>query len=154
MSDRKYRHRGYQDSGSSSDDRSRSDAPRSEAPPRQQRIEGAPRGRTAGGFGPQAFKCSRCGEKQTLTEGVAQDSTCAGCSSDLHTCTNCQNFDTASHWQCRVWEQIPHRMAPKDVRNDCPIMSPRYVADLAADKTKAPTSPDDARKAFDALFKK
>lgn len=148
--DRKYRHRGYQDSGV---DSKGPRGPRSDAPPRPERVEGAPRGRTAGGFGPQAFKCARCGEKQRTWEDVNHESVCARCGLDLHTCTNCQHFDTSVQWQCRLAEQLADRVAPKDKRNICALFSPRLVADLAADKGKVET-PDDARKAFEALFKK
>lgn len=151
MSDRKYRHRGYHDSDrSESQGGSRPQGPRQERP---ERIEGAPRGRSAGGFGPQAFKCSVCGEKQRTFEEVVNEAACARCNADLHTCTNCVSFDTSAHWQCRAWEHVPARVSPKDARNACAAFAPRLVADLAADKGRIET-PDDARKAFDALFKK
>ncbi|MCA1733554.1 MAG: hypothetical protein LC732_08120 [Acidobacteria bacterium] len=150
MSDRKYRHNGYQDSGV---EKKGPRGPRPDMPPRPERVEGAPRGRSAGGFGPQAFKCARCGEKQHSWDDLNVESTCARCKDDLHTCTNCQHFDTSFHWQCRLAEQLPDRVSPKDVRNLCALYTPRLVADLAADKSKAET-PDDARKAFEALFKK
>ncbi|MGH9457887.1 MAG: hypothetical protein ACRD2J_09650 [Thermoanaerobaculia bacterium] len=152
MSDRKYRHRGYQDSGVDRDSE-RSGGRPSEF--RRERVEGAPRGRSAGGFGPQAFKCARCGEKQTLVDDLGQEATCARCGADLHTCTNCRHFDTSLQWQCRLWEKIPGRIAPKDVRNVCDAFEPRLAADLAADKGPGrPQGADDARKAFEALFKK
>lgn len=151
MSDRKYRHQGYQDS-----DRPKSQGPRPPQGPREERperIEGAPRGRSAGGFGPKAFKCSRCGENQRTFEEVTDEAVCARCGGDLHTCTNCVSFDSSAHWQCLAWEKVPTRVSPKDVRNTCAAYAPRLVADLAADKGRI-ESPDDARKAFDALFKK
>lgn len=151
MSDRKYRHRGYQDSGAT-------DAPRGPQAPREERkerLEGAPRGRTAGGFGPQAFKCARCGEKHTTVEEIAPAAACGSCGGDLHTCTNCQYFDTSAYWQCRAWNQIAARVAPKDAGNACAAFRPRLMADLAADKGGSrQQAPDDARKAFEALFKK
>ena len=129
--------------------------PRTPSEPRKERVEGAPRGRTAGGFGPEVFKCARCGEpRRSLDATVPLDAVCVKCQADLHTCTNCKNFDTAARWECRVWEQIPARVSPKDVRNDCTLMTPKITKDLAADKARAPETPDDARKAFDALFKK
>jgi len=44
--------------------------------------------------------------------------------------------------------------ASKQARNECALFSPKIVKDLAADKGRQPQTPDDARKAFDALFKK
>ena len=153
MSDRKYKHKGYQEGGSygnhSSGGGERPQGPRPD-PPRQ-RIEGAPRGRTAGGFGPEAFKCNKCGQlRQNLGE-LTTDETCLKCAADLHTCGNCRFFDTTTLWECR--ENIPVRVAGKHARNECTFFQPKIVRDLAADKQKT-LSPDDARKAFDALFKK
>jgi hypothetical protein len=152
LSDRKYRHKGYQDGGGyghQSGGGERPQGPRPE-PPRQ-RIEGAPRGRTAGGFGPEAFKCNKCGQlRQNLGE-LTTDETCLKCAADLHTCGNCRFFDTTTLWECR--ENIPARVSGKHVRNECAFFQPKIVRDLAADKQKT-LSPDDARKAFDALFKK
>lgn len=147
MSDRKYRHKGYQDSGVE-----RQSGNRGDLPPRKERLEGAPRGRTAGGFGPEAFKCARCGALQRSLGEIDRDATCSDCGADLHTCTNCKNFDTSTRWECRE-EEIPARVSPKDGCNDCTYFAPKIIRDLNADKARAQT-PDDARAAFEALFKK
>lgn len=147
MSDRKYRQHGYQDSGldKQSGDRERA--------PRQERLEGAPRGRTAGGFGPDAFKCARCGAlRKALGEvEVGFEDTCLDCNADLHTCTNCKSFDTSVQWACRD-ERITQRVPKKSARNECEFFEPKIVRDLSADKSRMQT-PDDARKAFEDLFK-
>lgn len=153
----KYKHRGYQDGGSGySSNRSgggssqRSSRPQME-PPRQ-RLEDAPRGRTAGGFGPDAFKCNKCGQiRHTLGE-LSHEDACLGCGADLHTCGNCRFFDATTLWECR--ENIPARVVGKHAKNACTFFQPKIVKDLAADKGKQPMSENDARKAFDALFKK
>jgi len=115
-------------------------------------MEGAPRGRTAGGFGPEAFKCNRCGQLRVGLEMPTQDEACMKCGADLHTCGNCKFFDTTTMWECR--ENIPARVANKHARNECTLFHPKIVKDLAADKPRQPQTPDDARKAFEALFKK
>ena len=153
--DRKYKHRGYQDSGgysnhSSSSGGSRPQTPRPDPPP--QRMEGAPRGRTAGGFGPEAFKCNSCGHQRIGLEQPTSDETCMKCNADLHTCGNCRAFDATTTWECR--ENIPARIASKHARNECTFFQPKVVRDLVADKARQGQTPDDARKAFDALFKK
>ena len=153
MSDRKYKHRGYQDSGYSSNSGGQPQRPQGPPPemPRQ-RLEDAPRGRTAGGFGPDAFKCNKCGTiRHTISELLADDA-CNSCGADLHTCGNCRAFDATTLWECR--ENIPARVVGKHARNTCTFFQPKIVKDLAADKGKQPQTPDDARKAFDALFKK
>jgi hypothetical protein len=153
LSDRKYRHQGYQDGGGYGSKSGGSDRPQTPRPdPRPQRMEGAPRGRTAGGFGPEAFKCNQCGQiRQNLGELTA-DETCLRCGADLHSCGNCRAFDTTTMWECR--ENIPKRVSGKQTRNECTFFSPKIVRDLAADKAGKLQTPDDARKAFDALFNK
>jgi hypothetical protein len=160
LSDRKYKHNGYQDSGGygsrsgsgSGGSTHRPEGPRPEFP--KQRMEDAPRGRTAGGFGPDAFKCNKCSQIRHNLGELTQEDVCGGCGADLHTCGNCRFFDTTTLWECR--ENIPVRVVGKHVKNECASFTPKIVKDLAADKgTKSHLqSPDDARKAFDALFKK
>jgi hypothetical protein len=155
LSDRKYRHQGYQDSGPR---QPRSDSvPRPEPP--KPRVEGAPRGRSAGAPGPAVFKCNRCSAVQRTTDGVPFEAGCSNCGADLHACTNCRFFDTMTQWECR--ETIPARVAPKDTANQCELFSPRIIRDLTADKGSAQppssgklSSADEARAAFEKLFKK
>jgi len=115
-------------------------------------MEGAPRGRTAGGFGPEAFKCNQCGQIRQNLGDLTSDETCLRCGADLHSCGNCRFFDTTTLWECR--ENIPARVPGKHARNECTFFSPKIVRDLAADKAGKLQTPDDARKAFDALFNK
>lgn len=143
MGDRKYRHRGYMD-----DDR---DEPRAKRPagPRPGRLEGAPRGRTAGLPTEVVFKCAVCGHKTELLGELETDAVCAGCGRPLHTCTNCTFFDTAAQFECR--KPIAARVEGKGKANDCGFFKPKRIRDL---NSRGPSSPDDARSAFDALFKK
>ena len=153
MSDRKYKHKGYQDSGGSgsySGGNNRPQTPRTDFRP--ERMEGAPRGRTAGGFGPEAFKCNACGHQRQDLGELTHEETCLKCAADLHTCGNCRFFDTTTLWECR--ENIPVRVVGKHKRNECAMFSPKIVRNLEADKGRQQLAPDDARKAFDALFKK
>jgi len=151
--DRKYKHKGHQDGGSFRNQSSGSSDQRPSGPrePQKQRLEGAPRGRTAGGFGPEAFKCNQCGQIRQNLGDLTHDETCVRCAADLHTCGNCRFFDTTTSWECRA--EIKARVVGKHSKNECALFSPKIVRDLAADKTKT-LSPDDARKAFDALFNK
>jgi hypothetical protein len=152
LSDRKYRHQGYQDSGGYSSNKDRGPRPQTPYEPQNQRMEGAPRGRTAGGFGPEVFKCNACGTQRIGLEQPSHEEVCVKCAADLHTCGNCRAFDTTTLWECR--ENIPVRVAGKHARNECTFFQPKVVRDLTADKARQPQTPDDARKAFDALFKK
>ena len=55
-------------------------------------------------------------------------------------------------WECR--ENITVRVVGKHTKNECTLFQPKIVKDLAAGKVRQPMSENDARKAFDALFKK
>ena len=148
LSDRKYRHRGYQDSGGySSNSSSTPRTPRTTSRAAASAPRRSAARRTAGGFGPEVFKCNQAAARQPTF-----DETCVKCGADLHTCGNCRFFDTTTMWECR--ENIPARVSRKHARNECTFFQPKVVRDLTADKDRQPQTPDDARKAFDALFKK
>ena len=42
-------------------------------------MEGAPRGRTAGGFGPDAFKCNQCSQIRHNLGELTSEETCHAC---------------------------------------------------------------------------
>jgi hypothetical protein len=153
--DRKYRQRGYQDSG----ERRSPKGPRGPAggqPPRP-KPEG-PRGRGLGAPTENVFRCAACGAKRLVSaaaghpDALAVDSTCARCGADLHTCTNCVHFDTGSRWECRRNAELPARVAKKSARNDCALFTPKMAQEFGADRDR-PAGPSDPRAAFDALFK-
>src|SRR6185295_12651049 len=161
MSDRKYRQRGYQDE------------------PRQPRTGGAPpkppAQRAPGRVlqderGPktpnlmaahEVFRCARCGNLLSVPVGLLDS--CAKCGVDLHSCIQCVSFDTSARWECTQNQQLSARVAPKDARNSCALMTPRTTIErqtstapsAASPSSSAGSSPssNSARKAFDDLFK-
>lgn len=155
--DRKYRHRGYQDSG---ENRS-SPAPRGGAQAPRPKPEG-PRGRGLGAPTENVFRCAVCGAKRLVSaeaghpDALAADATCAHCGADLHSCTNCVHFDTGSRWECRRNAEVPVHIAKKSARNECPCFVPKLAQEFGADRDRpqGPSGPSDPRAAFDALFKR
>jgi len=141
--DRKYRHRGYMDSGGEPS-RSRGGGPRPD------RTEGAPRGRGIDLDKAVVFACRACGEKRRDPEEIRPDTRCAKCGADLHACRQCAYFDTSARFECT--QPIAERIASKTRANSCSFFSPARSFDLAG--SKAVETPDDARAAFDRLFKK
>ncbi|HXZ79584.1 MAG TPA: hypothetical protein VEG30_06620 [Terriglobales bacterium] len=139
MSDRKYRQPGYQDRG---EDKSQKREPR----PKKQET-----------FGPRALqmpgtrtvsRCAQCGTiLQMLTEPLEQ---CPKCGFALHSCKQCTYFDPASRFECR--QPIPERISPKDTRNDCQFFSIKTTVER--ETSTAASRVDDARRAFENLFKK
>jgi hypothetical protein len=147
MSDRKYRQRGYQD-----DNRDRAPKP---SAPRKPPEPGAPAGaRRISQDGPkninmpgyrEVLRCAQCGNP--VSTDIALDSRCPRCGTDLHACAQCASFDPGSRFECM--QVIPARIAPKNARNSCTLFAARTTVER---ETTAPRT-DDARKAFDDLFK-
>jgi hypothetical protein len=147
MSDRKYRQRGYQD-----DDRERPATPKPQRPAPE---PGAPAGaRRISQDGPrninmpgyrEVVRCAQCGT--VVSADVGLDSRCVRCGTDLHACAQCTSFDPGSRFECM--QPITARVSPKNAKNSCTLYSARTTVER---ETTAPRS-DDARKAFDDLFK-
>lgn len=140
--DRKYRQRGYQDTGAPQPGR------RTAGPPPEKKD--GPRGRGLGAPTESVFTCSQCGHAMPIAFVVELGSTCAGCNRDLHACVNCRYFDSGARWECR--KEIPLRIASKTRRNECGLFEGKTVQQFAKESEK-PRDPRDPRAAFDALFK-
>jgi hypothetical protein len=141
--DRKYRQRGYQDSGRPQD------RPRGPQGPPRERPEG-PRGRGLGAPTETVFRCNACGAKQEVSGEVAADAVCANCGAALHSCSNCAHFDTSARWECRQADVIPARVVKKSAANTCPVFTPKAAQEFGNERREDPSDP---RAAFDALFK-
>jgi hypothetical protein len=145
LSDRKYRQHGYQDSGEQ-----RQKASQQQAPGRKDKDKDNT-------FGPRPVqmpgthsvsRCSQCGTLLTvLSEPLGQ---CAKCGFELHSCKQCTYFDPSRRLECM--QPIPERVPKKDARNNCTF----YSISVRVEKqtsTGLAAQPNDARKAFDNLFK-
>jgi len=148
MSDRKYRHRGYQDSGQKDSGR---DEPRTSSSLDEVRrsLDGAPKGRSVGTEAASAFKCKNCSQRVLSLDDLGPESACTKCKASLHTCGNCANYNPDVRWECT--QPIAARAPKKHSKNDCTFFAPRVVLDLTG---KKPESAGDARSAFDRLFDK
>jgi hypothetical protein len=156
--DRKYRQRGYQD-----DKRER--GPKGPQGPKQPPRERAPGRVLQDERGPktpnlmaahEVFRCARCGNLLSLPVGLLDR--CTKCGVDLHSCIQCVSFDTSARWECTENAKLPARVAPKDERNTCELMTPRTTVERQTSTSVSkedPASPstNSARRAFDDLFK-
>jgi predicted RNA-binding Zn-ribbon protein involved in translation (DUF1610 family) len=143
VSDQKYRQHGYKDRGS---DKPESRGPRQ--PPSLKKDET---------FGPRALnmpgtrtvsRCAQCGTVLTMvTDPVGQ---CPKCGFELHSCKQCTHFDPASRFECR--QPVTERVSRKDTRNACKFFGLRETVEK--ETSSAGMRADDARKAFENLFKK
>jgi hypothetical protein len=162
-SDRKYRQHGYMDSDRDKqgfrggDDRTKPQGPR---PPLD--VTGPRLPRLV-----QHVAAARCYNCSTaLPPGVDFSGTCPKCNAALHCCKQCSHFEPSTRFQCL--KPIPVRIPVKDKHNDCTLFTPRVTVarDGIAAAAAAPPPPnasagppaprnaDDARSAFDRLFKK
>jgi len=105
-----------------------------------------------------ATRCYSCAT--ALAPGTDYKGQCPRCNVALHCCKQCAYFDTSTRFQCR--KPIPARISSKDQANECAWFEPRVTVARdastgAAGGTVASQplrSPNEARAAFDNLFKK
>jgi hypothetical protein len=153
VSDRKYGQRGYRE------DERPAPRPKGGGPPPRDPTQG-PRGRGLGAPTATVFRCAACGRQLEPAAAAAAEATCGHCGADLHTCSNCVHFEPAVRNECRQGgATLPDgtagvRVAKKTKRNECTLFAPRQTQEFAKESTRPPESANDARAAFDALFKK
>jgi len=96
---------------------------------------------------------SRCAQCGTLLQGAASSSEgqCPKCGFELHSCKQCTYFDPGSRFECM--QPIKERIAKKDTRNDCTLYEIRVTHEKET-STPASLKPNNARAAFENLFKK
>ena len=147
MSDRKYSQRGYQDSEREQKPKPAAKKPAEPGAPAGARrlSQDGPKNLNMPGFR-EVVRCSQCGNP--ASSEVALDSRCPRCGTDLRACSQCASFDPGSRFEC-MEKTLTARVAPKNVRNACPLFTPRTTVER---ETTTPRH-DDARKAFDDLFK-
>jgi hypothetical protein len=167
--DRKYNQRGYQESSrdnhrefSGSNDTRRDERPKPQGPRPPLDVTGPRLPRLV-----QAVAAARCFNCSTqLAAGADFPATCPKCHAALHCCKQCAYFEPSTRFQCL--KPIPVRIPAKDQANECPLFKPRVtvardsaapppaVSNGAASNGNgaAPRNADDARAAFDSLFKK
>jgi hypothetical protein len=157
--DRKYRHRGYEDRDRDGREknRERRDKPADAPRPKQQDLLGPRTPRMVGTV--MRARCSNCGA--VLAPGFDPAGKCPRCQAEIHCCKQCVHFDTGKQFECT--QPIPERITKKDAKNECTFFELRmnvekdtspvtYASNAPA--APSPGRPNDARKAFEDLFKK
>jgi len=157
--ERKYRQRGYSDAEAREKKRNRSERPpEQQQPPRPKQDMLGPRTPRMVGTVMRA-RCSSCGA--VLAPGFDQNGECPRCHAAMHSCKQCVHFDTAAQFECT--QPIPERIPNKLAKNDCTFFEFRMTVEkdtspvnYATSTPAAPAAgrPNDARKAFEDLFKK
>jgi hypothetical protein len=136
----KYRQHGYQDAGESRDKNHFEKPARKDTfGPRPLQMPGTH----------QISRCAQCGT--VLPSAAEPTGQCPKCRAELHSCRQCTYFDTSSRFECM--QPVPERVAKKDERNQCTFFSMRVRVEKET-STPAAAKPQDARQAFENLFKK
>jgi len=134
---RKYRQRGYMDSGEERERTAKGPAPKKDY------------------FGPktpampgkrEVVRCASCAT--ILPPGLDQSGKCLRCGLELHSCRMCTYFDTSARFECT--EPIQERIPKKDAHNDCTF----YMIRTTVERETSTSKPLDARQAFENLFRK
>jgi hypothetical protein len=152
--ERKYTQKGYQERDGERKKREKPAGPK----PRQEQM--GPRTPRMVGTVMRA-RCSNCGT--ILMPGFDVNGQCPKCKFELHSCKQCVHFDTAAQFECT--QPIPERIPRKDVKNECTFFEFRMTVEKDTSPVNYPSNanaapatnsgrPDDARKAFEDLFKK
>jgi hypothetical protein len=155
--ERKYRQRGYEDRDGREKKRERGE--RHEQPRPKQELLGPRTPRMVGTV--MRARCANCGA--VLAPGFDPKGQCPRCHAEIHCCKQCVHFDTGKQFECT--QPITERIAKKDAKNNCSFFELRmtvekdtspvnYAANTAAVAPASPARPNDARKAFEDLFKK
>src|SRR5579859_7272005 len=159
-SDRKYRQPGYMDSDR--DARGpREDRPKQPGPRPPIDVTGPRLPRLV-----QHVAAARCFNCATaLPAGAEFTGNCPKCNAELHCCKQCSHFEPSTRFQCL--KPIPVRIPLKDKANECTLFSPRVTVardappgmqpafrERAIQPVDSPRNQNDARNAFDRLFKK
>ncbi len=152
--DRKYRQRGYMESYSEPKGGDRPRPPQGPRPPID--VTGPRLPRLL-----QTVTAARCFNCSTaLPNGTDFNGNCPKCNAELHCCKQCAHFEPSTRFQCL--KPIPARVSPKDKANQCSLFAPRVTVarDVSAQVPPPPSvdvgprTSNDARSAFDRLFKK
>ena len=94
-------------------------------------------------------RCSQCGT--VLREQDLGSGKCPKCGFELHSCKQCMFFDPSSRNECM--KPVKQRIMPKDTSNDCEFYQIRVTTEKQT-STPVAAKPNDARQAFENLFKK
>jgi hypothetical protein len=99
--------------------------------------------------------CYKCGEP-FLEDNLAMDAVCPRCSSWLHSCTNCLQYDEYSNQKCR--EPRAPFIYDRHGKNECPFFRVRKVIREDREKKLSPRAEQKdregkAREGLERLFK-
>lgn len=96
--------------------------------------------------------CHNCGRDIKVIAKVMRTDECPHCNADMHCCKNCRFFDPGKNNQCS--ETQAEWVRDKLKANFCDYFEANKRVPLTTRGGSAEPRKDDARTAFDKLFKK
>jgi hypothetical protein len=93
--------------------------------------------------------CYHCGGEIRIEGFISRSDECSHCTSDVHCCLNCSNYDPAAHNKCR--EPQAEWVTDREKSNFCDFFAANQ---LAPGGKPGPHKSDTTRQAFENLFKK
>ncbi len=150
--ERKYGHKGYQES--SRDDRERERKPRPQAAhlTPEERAQQRSLRHAVQREANEVLRCPNCGRNVPALGTVTFDTRCPHCAAPLHACRACLHFDSSARWECRA--PITVHVPEKSKANNCPSFAARLVLDTTGKRTGSSGSSNDPKSQFDSLFKR
>lgn len=150
--ERKYGHKGYQDSSRDDRDRDRKHSPPTNPLTPEERAQQRSLRHAVQREANEVMRCPNCGRNVAASGAVSSETRCPHCAAYLHACRACQHFDTGSRWECRA--PITAVVTDKSSANSCTSFSARIVLDTTGKRTGSPGSANDPKSQFDSLFKR
>jgi len=148
--ERKYGHKGYQESSRDDRDRKRTPPPQPLTP--EERAQQRSLRHAVQREAQEVLRCPNCGRNVIASGLVTAESLCPHCAAPLHACRACRHFDTSARWACRA--QVPAPIAEKSKANDCALFEGRFVLDATGKRTSGGGTASDPKSQFESLFKR
>jgi len=150
--DRKYGHKGYQDSSRDDRDRNRDRKPPVTPLTPEERAQQRSLRHAVQREANEVLRCPNCGKNVAASGAVSPDTRCPHCAAPLHACRACQYFDSSARWECRA--EITAPVTDKSKANACTSFAARLVLDATGKRTGASGAANDPKSQFDSLFKR
>lgn len=149
--DRKYRQKGYDDTGR--EDRGRTKAPPAKPLTPEEKAQQRSLRHAVQREANEVVRCPNCGRNIQAFGAIGPETTCPHCDASLHSCRACRHFDSGARWECRA--TIAERVADKGKANSCPQFEARMVLDATGKRTSSSSgNSSDPKSQFDSLFKR
>ena len=146
---RKYRQRGYQESGREEKERPASQQGKELS--FEERIQRRSMRKATDREAREVVRCHACGKNIEDFGAIGSATSCPHCNAPLHCCRLCKHFDSSARWQCRA--EITAAVSDKNKANHCGQYAPRLVLDFTG-RRSSKHRPNNPKSAFDDLFKR